>query len=95
MCSGYGIAFDGKDSWNFGNGTPRNVITFGVDNSASSHADNLKNNFLILGLGPTFEINESFRSPEKKFTIKFTKGNTKFLSLHFNNDDSFLFINGK
>ena len=95
MCSGYGIAFDGEDLWNFGNDAPRNVIAFGVDNSSSSHADNLKNNFLILSLGPTFEINESFCSPEKKFTIKFTKGNTKFLSLHFKNDNSFLFINGK
>ena len=48
--SGYGIAFDGGDWWSFGNGTARNVITFDVDNSSSSNIDNLKNNFLILGL---------------------------------------------
>ena len=48
--SGYGIAFDGGDWWSFGNGTARNVITFDVDNSSSSNVDNLKNNFLILGL---------------------------------------------
>ena len=26
---------------------------FGVDNSSSHHIDNLKNNFLVLGEGPT------------------------------------------
>ena len=44
--SGYGIAFDGKSEWNFGNDSTRNVvIIFGVDNSLSSHTDNLKNVF--------------------------------------------------
>ena len=64
--SGYVIAFDGKGDWSFGNDYARNVITFGVDNSSSSHADNLKNNFLILGEGDTFSINGSFAAPEKK-----------------------------
>ena len=41
--SGYGKAFDGASSWNFG-----------VDNSSSSHADNCKNNFLVLGKGLTY-----------------------------------------
>ena len=35
----YGIAFDGGDWWSFGNDTAKNVITFGVDNSSSSHLD--------------------------------------------------------
>ena len=44
--SGYGIAFDGKSEWNFGNDSTRNVvIIFWVDNSLSSHTDNLKNVF--------------------------------------------------
>ena len=38
--SGYGIAFDGKGEWGFGNDLARNVIIFGVDNSVSSHANN-------------------------------------------------------
>ena len=55
-----------------------------------------KNNFLILGLGPTYGMNGSFDSPEKKFSINFTKANTKFwLSLHYNADNSNLFGNGK
>ena len=47
----YWITFNNTDWWNFGNGNARNIIIFGVDNSSSSHVDNRKNNFLILGLG--------------------------------------------
>ena len=64
--SGYGIAFDGKGTWSIGNDYARNVVTFGVDNSSSSHADNRKNKFLLLGEGDTFGINGSFGAPEKK-----------------------------
>ena len=60
-------------------------MIFGIDNSSSSHVNNRKNNFLILGLGRTFRINRSFVSPDKKFNINLTKANTKFcLSLHYN-----------
>ena len=38
----------------------RNVKIFGVDNSSSSHADNTKNNFLVSGECPIFEINGRF-----------------------------------
>ena len=66
LYSGYGIVFDGKGEWNFDNDYARNVIIFGIDNTSSSHADNLKNNFLISGEGDTAGINESFGAPEKK-----------------------------
>ena len=39
--SGYGIAFDGKGSWSFGNDFAR-IVIFGVDNTSSSHSDNHK-----------------------------------------------------
>ena len=55
--SGYGITFDSAGFWRSKNDTVRNVIIFGVDNSSSSHVDNRKNNFLVLGKGPTFGIN--------------------------------------
>ena len=43
----------------------------------------------------TFGINGSFSAPEKKFSIYFNKANTKFcLSLHYNSDKSYLFVNG-
>ena len=75
--SGYGISFEGGDWLSFGNSTARNIIIFGEDAISSSHVDNCKNNFLILGLGPTFGINRSFGSPENKFSINFTKANIK------------------
>ena len=94
--SGYGIAFDGASSWNFGNDFARNVVIFGVDNSSLSHTDNCKNNFLVLGEARAYGINGSFGSLEKKFSINFSKANTKFrLSLYYNVDNSYLFVNGK
>ena len=33
--SGYGMAFDGKGEWSFGNDYARNFIIFGIDNSSS------------------------------------------------------------
>ena len=50
----------------------------------------------MLGLGPVFGINGSFGSPEKKCSINFTESNKKFcLSLHYNADNRYLFVNGK
>ena len=93
--SGYEIAFDGAGSWNFGNGFAKNVVIFGIDNSSSSHAETRKSNILVLGEGPTYGINISFGSPEKKFSFSFSKESTKFcFSLHYNGDNS-LFVNGK
>ena len=68
----------------------------GADKSLSPHSDNRKNNLLILGESPTYGIYGSVESPEKRFNINFTKANTKFcLSLHYNADNSYLFVNGK
>ena len=36
----YGIAFDGKGMWSFGNDYARNFIVFDVYNSSSSRANN-------------------------------------------------------
>ena len=45
---------------------------------------------------PTFGVNVSFGSPKKKFSINFSKANTKFcLNLYHNADNSYFFINGK
>ena len=44
----------------------------------------------------SFGINESFGSWEKNLSINFSKANTKFcLSLHYNADNSNLFVNVK
>ena len=50
----------------------------------------------MLGEGPAFGINGSFGLPEIKFSINFSKANTKLcLSLHYNANNSYLFVNGK
>ena len=53
-----GTAFDGEASWSFDNDFARNALIFGVDNSSSSHTDNLKNNILVSGERPTDGIND-------------------------------------
>ena len=90
------IAFDGKDEWCFGNDYARNFVIFGVDTSSSSDIDNRQYKFLVLGEGDTFGINGNFGAPERKFSINFSKAITKFcLSLNYNGDNSYLFVNGK
>ena len=64
--NGRGIAFDGESSWSFGYDFARNIVIFSVDNSSSSHNDNRKNNFLVLGEGPTQGINDSTGAAGKK-----------------------------
>ena len=73
---GYRITFGSAGSWDSGIDFARNVVVSGVDNSSSSHSDNQKNNFLMLGVGSTYGINGSFGSPEKK-SNSFTKENPK------------------
>ena len=47
--SGYGVAFDGYESFSFpGIGLGKNVIMFGVDTSSFIHADNKKKYFWFL-----------------------------------------------
>ena len=41
----YGITFDGTVTWNFGNDYANDDVIFAVDNSSSSHTDNLNDNF--------------------------------------------------
>ena len=94
--NGYGIAFDCAGLWNFDNEFAKNVVIFGVDNSSSSHTDNRKNNFFVLGKGPTYSINGSFSHQKKKFSIFFSKANTNFcLHLHYNGANSYFFVNRK
>ena len=88
------MRFGGAGSWSFDNDTARNVLIFGVDNRSSSYVENRKNNFLVLGEGPTFRINGSFGSPEKNVSINFSKANINlFLSSHYNAHNSYLFAN--
>ena len=48
----YGIVFDRKESYSFGDEVGRNLIIFGADMSLSPHIDNKLKDILILGKGP-------------------------------------------
>ena len=51
----------------FCNDFGRKVVIFGADNCSSSHNDNQKNNFLVLGEGLTQGINDSTMAAEKDY----------------------------
>ena len=90
------MTFDGEGFWSFANDSDsaRNFVIFGVDNISSSHTDNRKNNFLVLGEEPTFGINGTQGEAEKRISINVSKANTKLcLSLHYNGDESYLYVN--
>ena len=78
MYSGYGTAFGELSSGSFGNGIARNVIIFGVDISSLSHTDNWKNNFLVLGEGPTDDINGNIGAEDEHFNVNFNKAKKDF-----------------
>ena len=63
--SAYRITFDSAGSWCFDNGTARNVIRFGIDNSSSSYSE-LQNNFLMLGKVQLLELMEALVHQKKK-----------------------------
>ena len=71
--SEFDITFDNAGSWSFDNDFAGSAIVFGVDNSSSSHSDNFKNNFLVLGEGTTYGINGSFGSTEKILLLNLLK----------------------
>ena len=81
---------------NFHSDRASNVVIFGVDNSSWSHADNFKNNFLVLGEANSFGISGNFDAQEKKFSINFSQVKMTFcLSLHYNGDNSYFLLTEK
>ena len=94
--SGYGIGFDRHGSFSFpGTGLGRNVIVFGVDMSSSTKTDNRKKDILILHKGPTQGLEHTL-SAKEMYSINFTVTGKKFcLSLHYNETNNYLFVNGK
>ena len=79
---------------NINNG--RNVLIFGVHESSLVHAHNKANNIFIMGDEFVQGINDMTLYAEKIYSQNFTQPNKKFvLSLHYNDNDSYLFVNGK
>ena len=70
--------------WSFGNSFAINIVIFPVENSSSSLSDKHTNNFSNLGEGDT---------PKRKFSIDFSKANTKFrFKLLFKGDNNYFFL---
>ena len=64
--------------------------------SNSRHTTNKTQSVLILGNGLTQKINDATVYPERMYSPNFTVDNKIFcLSLHYNGDNSYLFINSK
>ena len=100
----YGICFDERSE--FGHtitegghahtADARNVLIFGADMSFSVHATNRANHIYLMGTGLTQGINDTTIYAEKNFYRNFTGfGKTFVLSLHYNGDNSYLFVNGR
>ena len=62
----YRITYNSAGSWSFNNAIAGYIKIFVVDNSSSSQADNRMNNFLLLGVGPTFGTNGRFLFSREK-----------------------------
>ena len=101
---GYGICFDERSE--FGHTITeggrahttdaRNVLIFGVDMSFSVHATNRANHIYVMGSGLTQGIHDTTLYAENNFYRNVTDLGKKFmLSLHYNGDDSYFFVNGR
>ena len=101
---GYGICFDERSE--FGHTITedgrthtrdaRNVLIFGVDMSFSVHKTNGANHIYVMGAGLTQGIYDTTLYAEKNFHRNLTDPGKKFIiSLHYNGDDSYLFVNGR
>ena len=74
----------------------RNVLIFEADMSFSIHATNRANHIYLMGTGLMQGINDTTIYAEKNFYRNFTDFGKKFvLSLHYNGDNSYLFVNGR
>ena len=73
----------------------RNVIIFGVDMSFSKHANNKANNIYVMGKDYIQNINDTTKYAEKiSYRIFTDPGKNIVLSLHYNSNNSYLYVNG-
>ena len=94
---GYGICFDEGGTFSKGNiNNGLNVLILGVHESSLVHANNKANNIYVMGDLFVKGINDTTLYAENVYSQNFTQLSKKFvLSLHYNVDDSYLFVNGK
>ena len=93
--SGYGLAFKSTGQFSHSQGgMARHIIIFGVDLSNSVHATNKTQNILILGHVLTEKVNNTTIDAEKMYSHNFS-AESKIFCLHYNDDISYLLVNGK
>ena len=94
--SGSSIEFDSRGRFSHpGGGYGRNVIISRADLSSSSHANNKTRSILVLGKDFIQGIDGTTIYVKKMYSTNFTAGNKTFcLSLHYDGDNSLLFVNG-
>ena len=94
---GYGICFGEDALFSMGNiNNGRNVLIFGVHENSVIHTNNKANNIFFMGDGIAQGINDTTSYVEKLYCQNFTQPSIKFvLSLHYNGDNSYFFVNGK
>ena len=94
---GHEIGFDSTGTFAHPDGgTGKNVTIFGVDMTNSKHANNKTKDALVLGRGLIQKINDTAIYAERMYTPNFTIANKTFcLTILYNGDDSYLFVNGK
>ena len=89
------MGFDSRSEFLFTDGSfGKSVIIFGADMISFVHIDNKAKDILILGEGPTQGLDDIKLTVEGIYPINFTQPNKMFiLSLHYNESNSFLFVN--
>ena len=101
---GYGIFFDESEQFSHTiteggrahTTLARIVIIFGADMGFSKHANNKRNNIYVMGKDYVQRTNDTTIYAEKMYYRNFTYLGKKFmLRLHYNGDDSYLFVNGR
>ena len=101
---GYGICFDERSEFGhtiteggFAHTTDaRNILIFGADMSFSVHKTNRVNHIYLMGTDLTQDIHDTTIYAEKNLYRNFTDpGKIFVLSLHYNSDDGYLFVNGR
>ena len=97
---GYGICFDEGSNFSFRNRIDaKNIIILGCNATDSSHANNKKNK-IVLGKDFIQVVSTDGTGntiyTDKIYKTNMTESNKKFvLSLHYNGNNSYLFVNGK
>ena len=89
----YGVSFSLKTHQLNGENT-YDLVTFDADLSDSKHAENQKNNTLILGK-ISLKLNDTTFKPEGETEANYASNSKTVMSFHFQADNSYLYVKGK